>query len=249
MERTPRDSAPAVRRSAAILGLLAQHQQARRLTDIASELQLPVSSTASLCSALVDERMIRRTTEGYLLGPRVVELAHSFLATIDPLASFGDLVADSPSLCHQTVQLAMLDGAEVLYLARRDADRPFQISSNVGKRLPAQCTAVGKAMLAEMDPSQRPSIEHFEPLTEHSIASPSELAADLNRSRRQGYASDDQETSIGVLCYGVALNPLGPLPVYAISATILKADECDELRDELIAELRRIARALYPQPN
>ena len=140
----------------------------------------------------------------------------------------------------------MLDNTDVLYLARRDADRPFQISSNVGKRLPASCTAVGKAMLAAIGPAGRPAIDHFERLTEFSIDNSERFAADLEASSARGFAVDDQETSIGVICFGVALNPLGPEPRYGISVTILKAMETDELRTQLTDELKRVARSIFP---
>ncbi|CAN5539555.1 IclR family transcriptional regulator [soil metagenome] len=238
-----RAAAPAVARAAKILGNLAAHPGPQRLSDVASALGLPVSSTAAICTALEGDRLVTRTSTGYTLGPRIVELAHAFLATIDPLTSFGDVVAESDTLRHETVQLAILDGAEVLYLARRDADRPFQIASNVGKRLPATCTAVGKAMLAgaAVDVARRGPLPR---LTARSITDPQALRDDLATTAARGYAIDDEETSIGVVCFGVALNVADPR--YAISVTILRANHSPELEAELVAALQQAARALSP---
>lgn len=239
--RTP---APAVTRAAEVLGHLATHPGPRRLTDVAGALGLPVSSTAAVCAALERHRLLTRTIRGFALGPRIVELAHAFLATIDPLSAFADVVAESAVLRHETVQLAILDGSEVLYLARRDADRPFQIASNVGKRLPASCTAVGKAMLAATGDADRVLSEPLPRLTDHSITDPGALRDDLTATAGRGYAIDAEETSIGVVCFGVALSIADPR--YAISVTILRANHSPELEAELVAALQQTARSLAP---
>lgn len=239
-----RAAAPAVARAAEILGHLAGHPGPRRLTDVAGALALPVSSTAAICTALEGDRLITRTSTGYALGPRLVELAHAFLATIDPLSSFGDVIAESDTLRHETVQLAILDGEEVLYLARRDSDRPFQIASNVGKRLPATCTAVGKAMLAAGGGADVLVRQPLPRLTDHSITDPRVLRDGLAATITRGYAIDDEETSIGVMCFGVALNVAEPR--YAISVTILRANHTPELEAELVAALQQAARSLSP---
>ena len=246
MEQRKRAAAPAVMRAAALLGLLAEHPGPQRLSDIAASLDLALSSTASLCNALENSRMIRRTAEGYVLGPRLVELAHNYLSTIDPLTSFSDVVASSSVLRHQTVQLAMLDDEDVLYLARRDADRPLQISSGVGKRLPNSCTAVGKAMLAALDAGKRVLPRRLPALTSNSITSREELLADLERTAERGYAIDDEETSLGVICLAVAVNPQGSDPRYGIGVTILKVDHSLEFETALVNELRQVASTLGP---
>jgi len=204
MASQDRATAPAVVRAAKVLSHLADHPNPQRLTDIAGAIKIPVSSTASICNALEGERLIARRGGGYVLGPRNLELAQQFLAQLHPLAAFADVVAAQPTLRRETVQVAMLDGFEMLYVSRRDGDQPFLISSAVGKRLPANCTAVGKASLALLGPEERRLPSPLPALTEHSTIDPAQLQADIEQVAARGWATDDEETSPGVICLAVA---------------------------------------------
>jgi DNA-binding IclR family transcriptional regulator len=245
MVNSDRATAPAVVRAVRILAYLAEHSTAQRLTAIAGAIGIPVSSTAAICNALEAERMVVRRTEGYLLGPLNVELAQRFLSQLQPLSAFADVVADHKSLRHETVQMALLDGFDMLYVARRDSDQPFLISSAVGKRLPANCTAVGKASLALLEPAQRKLPKPLPKLTHNSVDDPTALLAAIEETAQRGYAIDDEETSLGVMCFGVA-RKTPRHEVYGISATLLKSRVTPKLRDAIVADLRSTADALFP---
>ena len=111
-------NAPAVTRAVRILGLLADTpRQVRKLTEISRELGLAKSSVSNLCVALEEGGLIRRAGGGYLLGRRTVELGGAFLTGFDQIREFYRVCEDSEVLRRQLVQIAMLDGARVLYLA------------------------------------------------------------------------------------------------------------------------------------
>lgn len=245
MPSNERATAPAVVRAGKILSHLAENPQAQRLTAIAGAIRIPVSSTASICNALEEERLIARRNGGYVLGPRNVELAQQFLSQLHPIAAFTDVVAECPTLRRETVQMAMLDGSDMLYVARRDGDQPFLISSAVGKRLPANCTAVGKASLALLEPEERKLPTPLPALTDRSIVDMATLEADLELTVARSYAIDDEEASPAVMCLAVARRTPSH-EVYGISATILKSRVTPELRDALVKDLTATADALFP---
>jgi len=245
MASNDRATAPAVVRAVRILAYLAEHANAQRLTAIAGAIGIPVSSTAAICNALEAERMIVRRNDGYVLGPLNVELAQRFLSQLQPLSAFADVVADHAVLRHETVQMALLDGFDMLYVARRDSDQPFLIASAVGKRLPANCTAVGKASLALLEPAQRQLPRSLPALTEKSIRDPEALLAAVEEAADRGYAVDDEETSPGVMCFGVARRT-SRNEVYGISAALLKSRVTPTLRDAIVADLTSTADALFP---
>jgi DNA-binding IclR family transcriptional regulator len=245
MSNSGRATAPAVVRAVRILAYLAEHSTAQRLTAIAGAVGIPVSSTAAICNALEAERMIVRRNEGYVLGPLNVELAQRFLSQLQPLSAFADVVADHPALRHETVQMALLDGFDMLYVARRDSDQPFLISSAVGKRLPVNCTAVGKASLALLEPGMRKLPRTLPSLTERSLNDPKSLLAAVEEVAVRGYAIDDEETSPGVMCFGVA-RKTPRQEIYGISATLLKSRVTPALRDAIVADLTSTADALFP---
>jgi DNA-binding IclR family transcriptional regulator len=240
-----RATAPAVVRAARILGHLADNSNPQRLTDIAGAIGIPVSSTASICNALEGERLIARRGGGYVLGPRNLELAQQFLAQLHPLAAFADVVATHPTLRRETVQVALLDGFEMLYVARRDGDHPFVISSAVGKRLPANCTAVGKASLALLGPEERKLPDPLPALTERSTVDPAQLQADIEQAAARGWATDDEETSPGVICLAVARRT-PRREVYGVSATLMKSRLTPQLQSAIVKDLTATADALFP---
>ena len=122
VERTP---APAVSRALHILTLLEQAQgEPMPLGDIAQGIGAAKSSTFNLCQVLEDGRMISRTATGYVLGRRTVELGGAYIARFNQIREFYDYCTASPLLSHEVLQIAMLDGTEVLYLARHEGHAP-----------------------------------------------------------------------------------------------------------------------------
>jgi DNA-binding IclR family transcriptional regulator len=103
----------------------------------------------------------------------------------------------------ETVNLAVLDGREIIYLDVIESPHNFRLVSQIGMRRPLHCTALGKAVLAWQTASFRDellSTAKFEKLTPHSITRSSELIAELGRIQRRGYALDDEEVELGARC-------------------------------------------------
>jgi DNA-binding IclR family transcriptional regulator len=255
-EPAPRSASlvPAVTRAAAILDVIANDATAGggpavQLSDIARRLGLPKSSVANICQALLEVGFIRRVGAGFGLGRRLAELGGAYLSTVDQVQAFFEYTEQLPVASEETTQLAVLDGLEVAYLARHDGRQAIRIASEVGRRLPASCTALGKAILATLAPDDLTEalrgVERLPLLTDRSHRHVADLLDDLDETRRRGYAIDDEETSEGILCLGVAIPPLDPASGrYAVSVTLLKARADDERRSALVADLRRLARLL-----
>jgi IclR family transcriptional regulator, blcABC operon repressor len=241
--------APAVTRAAAILDALAEHPAApTSLSDLARRLALPKSSVANICAALVDAGLVRRAGAGFALGRRLAELGGAYLATVDQVQEFYDLADRLPVASEETTQMALLDGLEVTYLARHDGRQPIRLASEIGRRLPASCTALGKATLAALDPADLSErlrgVEALPTLTPNSHRRVAELLDDLDEVRRRGHAIDNEETAEGIICLGVAIPRQSGADQYGVSVTLLKA-RADAARIEaLAADLKRLARLL-----
>lgn len=241
---------PAVTRTAAVLSCLAEAGGIPiSASELARRLGLPKSSTANLCVALEAERFISRRENGYLLGRRLVELGGAYLSGIDRVQEFYMACREQPQLSRQTARVAVLEGLDVLYLARYDGARPIRMTSNIGDRFPAHCTGTGKALLAQLDPrvlDERLRGHHsLMKLTPKSITDPVELRKALAEIRATGYAVDDEESTPGVTCIAIAVpgfrTDSEPL---AISVTMLTSVLDDALRETLLAELRVIGGTL-----
>jgi DNA-binding IclR family transcriptional regulator len=239
--------APAVTRAGAILDLLAENAgHAAGPSELARRLGLPKSSIANICNALADMGLVRRVGTGFALGRKLAELGGAYLASVDLVQEFYEAAQLLPTGSEETIQLAVLDGLEMTYLARHDGRQPVRLTSQIGRRLPATVTATGKAALASLatdDLDRRlAGAGPLPTLTRNSIGTVDALRADLVAVRQRGYSMDDEETVEGVVCFGVMIPGRRPGEgPYAASITLLKARATDERIPLLIDDLHRLA--------
>jgi DNA-binding IclR family transcriptional regulator len=239
--------APAVTRAGAILDVLAETAgEAPGPSELARRLGLPKSSIANICNALAEIGLVRRVGTGFSLGRKLAELGGAYLASVDQVQEFYDVCRLLTTGSEETIQLAVLDGLEMTYLARHDGRQPVRLTSQIGRRLPATVTATGKAALASLDAAdlgrRLAGISELPTLTVNSLGSVEALLADLAIVRARGYAMDDEETVEGVVCYGVMIPGRRPGEgPYAASITLLKARATDERVPLLIADLHLLA--------
>jgi len=242
--------APAVTRAAAILDVLAENAaEALGPSELARRLGLPKSSIANICGALAETGLVRRVGTGFALGRKLAELGGAYLAAVDLIQEFYEACRSLPTGSDETVQLAVLDGLEMTYLARHDGRQPVQLTSQIGRRLPATVTATGKAALAslpEPDLERRlAGVTTLPVFTPNSHATLAELRADIAVVRGRGYAIDDEETVEGVVCYGIAIPGRQPGDAqHAASITLLKARATEERVPALLADLDHLAAQL-----
>ena len=242
--------APAVTRAALILRILADNGgQPAGPSQLARRLGFPKSSIANICGALAEAGLVRRIGTGFALGRGLAELGGAYLMTVDQVQEFYEASRLLPTGSEETVQFAVLDGLDVIYLARHDGRQQVRLTSGIGRRLPAMSTATGKAALASLDdPELERRLADLTELPGHTPRSHrrvEDLMADLLEVRRRGYAIDDEETVEGVVCYGVLIPSRQPGEgPYAASITLLKARATDERVPALIADLRWLAAEL-----
>ncbi len=242
--------APAVNRAAAILDELVRADgEPMGPSELARRLRLPKSSIANICAALADVGFVRRVGTGFALGRRLAELGGAYLATVDQVQEFYEASRSLPTASDETLQLAVLDGLEVTYLARHDGTQPVSLTSGIGRRLPAFSTATGKAALASLDDEaldeRLAGLSILPRPTRKAHGTVAELLADIAEIRRRGYAMDDEETVEGVVCYSVVVPSRQPgEPPCAASVTLLKVRATAERVTALIVDLRALSAAL-----
>lgn len=236
-------------RAAAILDVLAEDPSVvAGPSELARRLGLPKSSIANICAALADAGLIRRIGTGFALGRKLAELGGAYLTAVDVVQEFYDACRQLPTGSEETVQLAVLDGVEMTYLARHDGRQQVRLVSGIGRRLPAISTATGKAALASLDDAELDrrlaAVTAFPAVTPHSHRTLEALRRDLSEVRARGYAIDDEETVEGVMCYGILVPARRPDGPYAASVTLLRARATEERVPLLIEDLRWLATAL-----
>jgi DNA-binding IclR family transcriptional regulator len=239
--------APAVLRAGAILKALAGAQgRPMTIAELAATVGAPRSSIGNICAALQQVGMVSLGDHGFLLGRALPELGQAYLESFQPVRLFDEHCQLLGSRLEETAQLATLDGLDVVYLARRDGIRRIGIASQVGRRLPATCTAVGKAMLAMLPQDELVrrlgAAEPFTAPTSHAATTASELVPELDRTRERGYAIDDEETTEGIYCLGVAVPALpGGAGEYAVSISLVKLPGTEKREPALVELLHDLA--------
>jgi IclR family pca regulon transcriptional regulator len=127
----------------------------------------------------------------FYLRPRILSLSHSYL-TASPLAMLSQPILDRlGETLGEGCSLAVLDGEEIVYLARSASSRIISPSLNVGRRLPAYCASIGRALLAHLPPAELDAYlerARLHPYTEHTVTDRAELRRLLGDVRRHGFA-------------------------------------------------------------
>lgn len=238
---------PSVLRAVRILNALATGPANASLASISRRLELPRSSTLALCNSLVETGMVARNVDGtYRMGPHVLELSRSFLGQTDLHSEFERSVAELDVLPEQTVVCAVLRGPDVVYIGRRPGTYPLGVSYEIGMRLPAHCTASGLAMLSTLSEDElltryADQEEHLVTLTARSISSREELFDRMAEVRKQGYAVDDEETAVGMMCVGAPVRGVTAGEIGAVAVSMAKAAVQEREVSGIGADVLRLA--------
>ena len=149
----------------------------------------------------------------------------------------------------ETVHLGRLDGPDVIYTAKRESVHPLRMHSAVGRRLPAYATSLGRALLAEMPVESRAAMvpEHINAITPNTTTDKGAVLEIIDRAAYQGYATESEESCMGVRCFGVAL-PFSHQAVDALSVAV-PISRLDNGREDLIIETLLSVRARVAAVN
>lgn len=237
--------APAVTRAAAVLELLAADPlRPVGPSELGRRLGIAKSSVSNICAAMVGSGLLRQVDGGYRLGQRLVQYGEAYLAGVDLVREFHEACLGLGEEVDETVQLAVLDGLEVIYLARRDGRQPLRLASEIGRRLPATCTATGKAMLAGLDADELERrlapVQRLPRLTARSVSTKPALREQLSTVRERGFAVDDQEAVDGLRCLAMPVATGSRAEPAAVSFTLLAARCTPERQDQLLGGLRQL---------
>lgn len=188
-------------------------------------LGFPKSSLHELLSVLVARGYVDfdPLSKTYMLGIRVWENGQAYLQHRSLLHEARPVMDRIVEQLNETVQLATLDGLENVYLAKVDCSHPIRLASEVGKRLFAHATGLGKAQLAYLPREvllhrlQGRTLPRF---TANTIVDPAVLLEELDAVRERGFAVDHEEYADGLECLAVPIRDHSGRVSAAISASI-----------------------------
>jgi IclR family transcriptional regulator, KDG regulon repressor len=221
-------SVPAVSRTLDILELFLAHAEGGlTLPEITRSLRIPRSTAHDLVRTLVSRDYLQAdggTPRQYTLGIKLLELGEMYISSVD-LADIGRQIAvETSRLSQETVHVAILDDADVIYVAKQNSSQAVRMVSHVGGRVPAHCTAGGKVLLAALGEDELRSRlrdgERLIAMTPNSITSLDKLREQLDSVRRTGLAYDHSESTLHAACVAAPVYDREGTAVAAISMSV-----------------------------
>lgn len=241
----------------AVLEWLARAGRECRVTEVAQAFGVPRSNAHRTLQTLVECGWATQdaATSGYRASMKLFELGAQAGAAADIPGLLRPLLARLAQASGETIHLATLDGAEILYLDKFDSPLPVAAYSRIGGRAPASCVASGKALLATQ-PHDLASLQALlGPLVAHtprSITDHATLLAELARVRSRGFAENREEWRTGVCGLGAPVFDARGQAVAAVGMSVpsirFARAQARALAEMLVACARDASHMLgYPQ--
>lgn len=231
----------ALSRAFEILEHLADAGGELSLSELTEITELPMPTVHRLVRTLVNEGYVRQApSRRYALGPQLIRLGDTASRLLGRWAR--PYLTELVETVGETTNMALLDGDEVVYVAQAPSKHSMRMFTEVGRRVLPHCTAVGKALLAQLPAGEADAILARTGLpaqTPHTITDPAELLEQLERIRAQGYAVDDGEQELGVKC--IAVPVVGAPERSAISVSGPEGRLSEAARARIVPDLQRAA--------
>jgi IclR family transcriptional regulator, acetate operon repressor len=242
-----RADSPALRLFALLEHIVAKNEFVS-LQGLVEETGLPKPTVHRMLQQLESGEILIRQADGrhFGTGARVRRFAETVLLNATQHGARRTVLRHLAQQTGETCTVATLSGAEVLVLDRIETPHPLRFHLPPGTRIPAHCSASGKAILAQLGAAQRSRLlEHapLEPLTERSVVDVADLEAELATAAERGYASAHGEHLPGLVALAVTV-PTSGRSNMSVEVELPSIRLGDRDPEELLAPLRDAAHAL-----
>ena len=238
-----------VLRALDIIEILADRGESR-VTDLALEAGCSKNTAFRLLQTLMVRGYVRQAKDSsYALTFQLLNLSEKIVSHTDLNDIARPFLEELSHEFGETATLAVVDGADIVYLQRVLGNQPYHTSYNVGSHAKAYCTSLGKAILAYSPPEVVDTIldGNLESVTSFTIADPERLAAELRIIAERGYAVDNQENVLGIFCVGAPVfNRRGDV-VAAISVSGLSVRMVGEIVNTIAESVKAEAAKISTQ--
>ena len=247
-----------VDRALRIIEFLAENPTGAGITEISKSLGLSKGTVHRLISTLKERDFAYQSsnTELYRLSYKILYLYNCISNNIDMFKVSRPIIRKFADKVDATVHLATLDEkrSNIVYIDRiepMNSQKPFVMSSRVGKKAPCYCTAAGKILLSQYSDDEIRDIlngEEYKTYTDKTIKNIDEFLEEIHKVRKQGYALDENEYDHGIICISIPIYNSNDKIDFAMSVTGLilytKAEELINLKDQLDEVSRKVSNAI-----
>jgi IclR family pca regulon transcriptional regulator len=217
------------------------------LSEVARSTGLTRAAARRFLHTLVELGYMRTDGRLFALRPRILELGFSYLSSLGLPDVARPHLEKFVAEVHESCSVSVLDGADIVYVARVPTKRIMTVVIDVGTRFPAHATSMGRILLATQDDAW---LAEFlaAPLaarTERTITDPAELRTELARVRAQGWALVEEELERGLRSIAAPIRAAGGKVVAAVNvSTHISRGSQESVLAELLAPLQATAAAI-----
>lgn len=178
------------------------------IADVARITGLPRAVARRCLYTLMQLGYVSSDGRAYFLRPKILALGYAYLSSTSLGTALQPYLEKVSETTHESCSVGVLDEDEIVYVARAATKRIMSVALNVGSRLPAYCSAIGRVLLANLPEAELVAyLDRVElaPLTTHTVTSVQALRDVLETTRAKGFAVVDQELEIGLRSIAVPI--------------------------------------------
>ena len=211
------------------------------LSEVAREAHITRAAARRFLLTLVDLGYVRSDGREFSLRPRVLELGYAYLSGLSLPDVAYPHIQGLVEKVKESSSVALLDGDDVVDIARVSAKRIMTVSVPVGTRFRAHASSKGRVLLANLAPAELDRYfagAHLDPLTSKTVTDPEQLRAILDDVRERGFAIVDQEVEEGIRSVAVPIHDAGGSAIAALNISAYASRvSVDAVRDDLLPDL------------
>jgi IclR family pca regulon transcriptional regulator len=209
-------------RGLAVIRCFSSERPSLTLSEVAERTGLTRAAARRFLLTLQELGYVGSSGRQFSLRPRVLALGYAYLSSFSVAQIAQPHLEDLAEELHESCSVSVLDGDDIVYVARASANRIMTIALTVGTRLPPYPTSMGRILLANLPDAERESMlgrATLRKLTDHTIVDLDRLREVLATVRAQGWAAVDQELEAGVRSIAVPIRDSSGRVVAAINAS------------------------------
>jgi DNA-binding IclR family transcriptional regulator len=240
---------PGLERGLRLLCEFSRHEKSLSAPELAKRLDIPRSTVFRLLTTLERMGFVERNAGGrdYRLGMAVLRLGFEYLASLELTEIGRPLLERLRDETQYSSVLVVRDGRSIVYVAKSSTPTPFVSSVNVGTRLPAHATVLGRVLLQDLTLPQLRELypeEHLQAYSENTPPTVLDLFNLVQRDREQGYVQGEGFFERGISTVAAPVRDHSGKVVAALGATI-PAPHIDAARqDQIVGRVRAAAAEL-----
>ncbi|MDK2799211.1 MAG: IclR family transcriptional regulator, regulon repressor [Clostridiales bacterium] len=236
-----------------ILELLAIQRTGMGVTQIANLLGLHKSTVHRLLNALGERGYVEKNIDfgTYQLGLKVVEISSIHLNSIELKTEAAPYLRKLASESTQPVHLATFVDGEVTYIEKVETFNTIRMYSQIGKRVPVHCTAVGKALLTGLSDNEIEDIlkkYDLRQFTSNTLKSIEEILKQVKEAKQRGWAVDDEEHEEGIRCIAAPIYDYRGKVIAAVSTSgsknIISKTRDSEISEYVVEAAQKISKRM-----